>query len=75
MAFILVELHKICLKEEERSGMVQFSEKTMYAFLTSAAVALFIPSNRWLEIVLLPFPIKKLNAYIWESMLQLVPLL
>ena len=34
----------------------------MYAFLTSAIVALFIPSNRWLETVLLPFPIKKLDC-------------
>ena len=64
--FILVELHKICLKEEERSGMVQFFTKTMYAFLTSAVVALFIPSNRWLDTVLLPFPIKKLEClYLW----------
>ena len=42
--------------------MAQFSEETMYAFLTSAAVALFIPSNRWLETVLLPFPIMKLEC-------------
>ena len=34
----------------------------MYAFLTSAAVALFIPSNGWLEIVLLSYPIKKLEC-------------
>ena len=64
--FILVELHKICLKEEERSRMAHFSEKTMNAFLTLAVVALFIPSNRWLETVLLPFPIKKLEClYLW----------
>ena len=64
--FILVELHKICLKEEERSGMAQFFRKNYDAFLTSAAIALCIPSNRWLETVLLPFPIKKLEClYLW----------
>ena len=30
--------------------------------MTSATVALFIPSTRWLEIDLLPFPIKKLEC-------------
>ena len=44
----------------------------MYAFLTSADVALFIPSNRWLETVLLPFQLRNWNAYICESMLQLL---
>ena len=64
--FILVELHKICLKEEERSRMVQFLRKHYVGLPASAAVALFIPSNRWLETVLLPFPIKKLKClYLW----------
>ena len=64
--FILVELHKIFLKEEERSEMVQFLREYYACFLTSATVALFIPSNRWLETTLLRFPIKKLEClYLW----------
>ena len=64
--FILVELHKICLKKRKGQESIILSKRTIYAFLTSAVVALFIPSNRWLETVLLPFPIKKLEClYFW----------
>ena len=53
------------LKRRGKVGNGSF-KKTMYAFLTSADAALFIPSNRWLETVLLPFPIKKLEClYLW----------
>ena len=68
--FILVELHKICLKEEERSGMALFQKKlcmpSSHQPLLLYLFPLFIPSNRWLETVLLPFPIKKLEClYLW----------
>ena len=64
--FILVELHKICLKEEEGQESIILSERTIYAFLTSAVVALFLASNRWLETVFLTFLTKKLEClYLW----------
>ena len=50
------------LKKRKGEEWFDFLEKTMYAFLTLADVALFIPSNRLLETVLLPFPIKKLEC-------------
>jgi len=63
MAFYFSRTAQNLLKRggKVRNGSV-FQKKSMDAFLTSAAVALFIPSNRWLETVLLPFTIKKLEC-------------
>ena len=53
-------------KKRKGQESIILSKRTIYAFLTSAVVALFIPSNKWLETVLLPFPIKKLEClYLW----------
>ena len=64
--FILVELHKIYLKEEERSGMVQFLRK-YYVCLPDISRCCFIYSfKRVVRNSLATFPIKKLEClYLW----------
>ena len=62
MAFYFSRTAQNMLKRRGKVRNGSVFRKTMYAFLTSAVVALFIPSNRWLETVLLPFPIKKLEC-------------
>ena len=64
--FILVELHTICLKEEQRSGMAQFFRKN-YVYLPDISRCCFIYSfKKVVRNSLATFSHKKLEClYLW----------